>query len=386
MKTRNIVLLGSTGSIGKNALKVIASNRDRFKLISLAAGENIGLLKKQIVEFQPDCISVKLKRDADILKKIFPDKKIFFGGQGLEELVGDERADTVIAAINGTSALEATMIAIRNNRRICLANKETLVAAGEMINRELSRSRAELIPIDSEQSAIFQSIGCNKKESIRKVILTASGGPFHNRDENFSNISLREALRHPTWSMGKKITLDSATLMNKALEIIETFYLFGLKKEQIDVVVHPQSIVHSLVEFVDSSLIAQLSIPDMKIPILYSLTFPERGHFESRKFSLAELQELNFYAVDRKRFKSIEMAYYVLEKGKNSGAVLNAANEVAAGYFLKEMIKFADIFNVVEKILYQEKFYPVRTLSDLMESIEQTKNKTIDLIERRMRK
>jgi 1-deoxy-D-xylulose-5-phosphate reductoisomerase len=376
MKTRNIVLLGSTGSIGKNALKVIASNRDRFKLISLAAGENIGLLKKQIVEFQPDCISVKLKRDADILKKIFPDKKIFFGGQGLEELVGDERADTVIAAINGTSALEATMVAIRNNRRICLANKETLVAAGEMINRELSRSRAELIPIDSEQSAIFQSIGCNKKESIRKVILTASGGPFHNRDENFSN----------TWSMGKKITLDSATLMNKALEIIETFYLFGLKKEQIDVVVHPQSIVHSLVEFVDSSLIAQLSIPDMKIPILYSLTFPERGHFESRKFSLAELQELNFYAVDRKRFKSIEMAYYVLEKGKNSGAVLNAANEVAAGYFLKEMIKFADIFNVVEKILYQEKFYPVRTLSDLMESIEQTKNKTIDLIERRMRK
>jgi 1-deoxy-D-xylulose-5-phosphate reductoisomerase len=386
MKTRNIVLLGSTGSIGKNALKVIASNRDRFKLISLAAGENIGLLKKQIVEFQPDCISVKLKRDADILKKIFPDKKIFFGGQGLEELVGDERADTVIAAINGTSALEATMVAIRNNRRICLANKETLVAAGEMINRELSRSRAELIPIDSEQSAIFQSIGCNKKESIRKVILTASGGPFHNRDENFSNISLREALWHPTWSMGKKITLDSATLMNKALEIIETFYLFGLKKEQIDVVVHPQSIVHSLVEFVDSSLIAQLSIPDMKIPILYSLTFPERGHFESRKFSLAELQELNFYAVDRKRFKSIEMAYYVLEKGKNSGAVLNAANEVAAGYFLKEMIKFADIFNVVEKILYQEKFYPVRTLSDLMESIEQTKNKTIDLIERRMRK
>jgi len=384
MKSKNIALLGSTGSIGRNSLDVIDANRDRFRLVAIAAGENIKLLQEQIKFFNPDRISVKYKNDADRLKNLFPDKKFYYGDRGIEEIVSDNGIDTVISAISGTSSLAATIISIRNNQRICLANKETLVAAGELINFELSRSRAELIPIDSEQSAIFQSIGANKKEYLKRVILTASGGPFFRRSKReFSQISVKEALTHPTWSMGTKITLDSATLMNKALEIIETHYLFNLNKDQIDVVIHPQSIVHSMVEFIDSSLIAQLSWPDMRIPILYSLSYPERIFFESKGLNLSDLKKLDFYPVDTDKFRSIELAYYVLEMKKNAGAVFNAANEVAAESFLKEEISFNDIFDVVETVLHGEKFYPIHSLDDLDETIKDTKNKTTNYIKRR---
>jgi 1-deoxy-D-xylulose-5-phosphate reductoisomerase len=384
MKSKNIALLGSTGSIGRNSLDVIDANRDRFRLVAIAAGENIKLLQEQIKFFNPDRISVKYKNDADRLKNLFPDKKFYYGDHGIEEIVSDNGIDTVISAISGTSSLAATIISIRNNQRICLANKETLVAAGELINFELSRSRAELIPIDSEQSAIFQSIGANKKEYLKRVILTASGGPFFRRSKReFSQISVKEALTHPTWSMGTKITLDSATLMNKALEIIETHYLFNLNKDQIDVVIHPQSIVHSMVEFIDSSLIAQLSWPDMRIPILYSLSYPERIFFESKGLNLSDLKKLDFYPVDTDKFKSIELAYYVLEMKKNAGAVFNAANEVAAESFLKEEISFNDIFDVVETVVHSEKFYPIHSLDDLDETIKDTKNKTTNYIKRR---
>lgn len=384
MKLKNIALLGSTGSIGRNSLDVIDANRDRFRLAAIAAGENIKLLQEQIKFFNPDRISVKYKKDADRLKNLFPDKKFYYGDRGIEEIVSDNGIDTVISAISGTSSLAATIISIRNNQRICLANKETLVAAGELINFELSRSRAELIPIDSEQSAIFQSIGANKKEYLKRVILTASGGPFFRRSKReFSQISVKEALTHPTWSMGTKITLDSATLMNKALEIIETYYLFNLNKDQIDVVIHPQSIVHSMVEFIDSSLIAQLSWPDMRIPILYSLSYPERIFFENKGLNLSDLKKLDFYPVDTDKFRSIELAYYVLEMKKNAGAVFNAANEVAAESFLKEEISFNDIFDVVETVLHGEKFYPIHSLADLDETIKDTKNKTTNYIKRR---
>ncbi len=384
MKSKNIALLGSTGSIGRNSLDVIDANRDRFRLVAIAAGENIKLLQEQIKFFNPDRISVKYKKDADRLKNLFPDKEFYYGDRGIEEIVSDNGIDTVISAISGTSSLAATIISIRNNQRICLANKETLVAAGELINFELNRSRAELIPIDSEQSAIFQSIGANKKEYLRRVILTASGGPFFRRNKReFSQISVKEALTHPTWSMGTKITLDSATLMNKALEIIETYYLFNLNKDQIDVVIHPQSIVHSMVEFIDSSLIAQLSWPDMRIPILYSLSFPERMFFENKGLNLSDLKKLDFYPVDTDKFRSIELAYYVLDMKKNAGAVFNAANEVATESFLKEEISFNDIFDVVETVLHDEKFYPIRSLDDVEETIRDTKNKTANYIKRR---
>ncbi len=382
---RNIAILGSTGSIGKNVLDVIASHKDKFRLVSIACGENIDLLIKQVNDFSPEKISTKSKKDAEKIKSIFPDKKVFYGNEGLMEVALDKRVDTMISAINGTTSLEVTIESIRNNHRICLANKETLVVAGELINRELDNSNAELIPIDSEQSAIFQCIIPHKKEFIKNVILTASGGPFFERDkESFSSITVQDALSHPTWSMGTKITIDSATLMNKALEIIEAFYLFKLKKEQIDVIIHPQSIVHSMVEFIDSSIIAQLSVPDMRIPILYSLSYPERIESRIKCLSFSDIKRLEFFEKDVEKFSSIEMAYYALEKGKNAGAVLNTANEVAVESFLNGEIRFDEIFKVVEGILYNEKFYQIDSISNINETIEEIKRKTINYIKRRI--
>lgn len=387
METRHITLLGSTGSIGTSALKVIALNPDRFQLVGLAAGRNIKRLIEQIGRFDPPLVSVREKKDRDRLKQSFPEKRILWGNQGLEELVSDPRVDTVIASIDGTDALSATMVAIENNLRICLANKETLVVAGDLINRALRKSRSEIIPVDSEQSAIFQAIGSSKPEYIKRIILTASGGPFFRLPKReFPRITVRQALDHPTWQMGTKITLDSATLMNKALEIIEAYHLFRVEGHQIEPVIHPQSIVHSMVEFIDSSLIAQMSWPDMKIPILYSLTHPERSHFPGRNLDLGELKRLEFHPVDRNKFSSIEMAYRVLEAGGNAGAVFNTANEVAADFFLEEKISFNEIFDVVEHMLAGETFYPVHTLDDLNQTIGETKQKTIHYIQRRLSK
>ncbi len=390
---RNIALLGSTGSIGRNTLDVIAQNRDTFKLISIAAGESMGLLEKQIHDFSPVIVSVKNKQDAKKLHKKFPGQKIYYGSDGLLEAVSHKAVDTMVSAINGTTALEATLESIKNNHRLCLANKETLVAAGELINRKLKESNAELIPIDSEQSAIFQSIGLNNRAFVKRIILTASGGPFFkgvapptqmgNTKGPFESITVKDALAHPTWSMGAKITIDSATLMNKGLEIIEAFFLFQLEKEQIDVIIHPQSIIHSMVEFIDTSIIAQLSAADMRLPILYSLSFPRRIPFKTKPLNFSELQKLEFFEVDTRTFTSIRMARDVLKEGKNSGAVLNAANEVAVDYFLREKISFKDIFTVVEEIFYKEKFYPIDSIEDINETIKNTKDKTIDFLKRK---
>lgn len=378
---RNIALLGSTGSIGRNSLEVIKRNRDKFQLISISAGENLDLLVRQVEEFQPDIISVKNRDHSDKLKHLFPEKKIYYGAEGILEVVSDDRVDTMISAITGTIALEATLESIKNNHRICLANKETLVAAGSLINEKLETSKSDLIPIDSEQSAIFQSIGINHRDFIKKVILTASGGPFFRRTrEEFSSITVKEALKHPTWAMGTKITIDSATLMNKALEVIEAYYLFKLKKEQVDVIIHPQSIIHSMVEYIDSSIIAQLSIPDMRIPILYSLSYPDRVSFNKEKLDFSKLRKLEFFEVDREKFDSINLAYYVLEQGKNSGAVFNAANEVAVDYFLKEKITFEEIFSIVREILYKETFHPITSIEDIRDTIRHTRKKTEEFI------
>jgi 1-deoxy-D-xylulose-5-phosphate reductoisomerase len=315
------------------------------------------------------------------------------------ELIAEPGVDTMVSAIDGTTALEATLASIKKNHRLCLANKETLVAAGELINEAIDHSHAEILPVDSEQSAIFQCLGTQARlpepamesfcggpglaDSVKRVILTASGGPFFKQSkETFPRITIKEALAHPTWSMGTKITIDSATLMNKALEIIEAFFLFRLKKEQIDVIIHPQSIIHSMVEFIDSSVIAQLSVPDMKLPILYSLSYPQRINLPGQALDFPSLKMLEFFEVDRERFPSIPMAYHALEQGKNAGAVLNAANEVAVDYFLQEKITFNDIFTVVEEIFYHETFYPLHSVDDVNESIEQTKQKTHDYVKK----
>jgi len=380
---RNLAILGSTGSIGRNTLEVIRQNRDCFNVLGLAAGDNIELLEKQAREFSAEVVCVRDKRHADKLRALFPQKKICFSDQGLVDTVCHPGVDTVVSAITGTAGLPATLAAIKNNQRLCLANKETLVAAGELINRELEKSSADMIPIDSEQSAIFQGIGSNRKNFIKKIILTASGGPFFLKSKQaFSGITIKEALAHPTWSMGRKITIDSATLMNKALEIIEAYHLFRLRPGQIDVVIHPQSIIHSMVEFIDSSVMAQLSQPDMRIPILYSLTYPERIRFDGRGLDFPALQRLEFFPVDREKFSSIEMADYVLEQGKNAGAVFNAANEVAVEYFLQEKISFNQIFSVVAEILYRQELYEIRSVEDVNETINTVKKKTEDYIDK----
>ena len=379
---KNIVVLGSTGSIGRNTLAVLGENKKLFRLLGLVAGANSQLLGQQISEFDPPLISVKSKKHAQELRKQYPGKKIFFGEEGLLEIVSQPQVDYVIAAITGTIALAATLQSIRLKRRLCLANKETLVAAGELINRELSASRAEIIPIDSEQSAIFQCLASSPLQQVRRVILTASGGPFFkDTQRDFAAIRVEEALAHPTWSMGKKITIDSATLMNKALEIIEAHHLFKLRPEQIEVLIHPQSVVHSMVEFVDSAILAQLGIPDMKLPILYSLSYPERVNSHLPYLDLAQQQPLEFFKVDNLRFTSITMAYDVLKQGQNAGAVFNTANETAVEYFLANKITFKDIFAIVGHMLAGWDFRPIQTLADVQETISLTRIKTVEHIE-----
>ncbi|MEI6614854.1 MAG: 1-deoxy-D-xylulose-5-phosphate reductoisomerase [Chrysiogenales bacterium] len=384
---KNILVLGSTGSIGRSTLAVLAQNKKMFRLLGLAAGANSQLLGQQISEFDPLLISVKSKKHAQELRKQYPGKKIFFGEEGLAEIVSQPQIDYVVAAITGTTALAATLQCIRLNLRLCLANKETLVAAGELIYRELSTSRAEIIPIDSEQSAIFQCLASSPLQQVRRVILTASGGPFFKDSQrDFAAIRVEEALAHPTWSMGKKITIDSATLMNKALEIIEAHHLFKLRPDQIEALIHPQSIVHSMVEFVDSAILAQLGIPDMKLPILYALSYPERASSPWPSLDLTQQQPLEFFKVDTRRFTSIAMAYDVLKQGQNAGAVLNTANETAVEFFLANKIPFKDIFAIVSHMLARWDFRPIQTLADVQETMALARIKTVEHIENEVMK
>ncbi len=385
--TKNIVLLGSTGSIGRSALAVLRENPERFRLIGLAAGSNTQLLEKQIREFEPRAVSVKSRKHARELQEKFPHNKMFFGAEGLQEIVSLPGADCVIAAISGTAGLPATVQAIRLKRRLCLANKETLVAAGDLINREIAAAGAEIIPIDSEQSAIFQCLAAAPRQYVRRVMLTASGGPFfRDKHRDLALISVEEALAHPTWSMGKKITIDSATLMNKALEIIEAHHLFHLGHEQIEVLIHPQSVVHSLVEFIDSSVLAQLGVADMKLPILYSLGYPERLAGSCPQLDLPGLGQLEFFPPDRRRFPSVQMAYDVLRQGQNAGAVFNTANEVAVEFFLAGKISFTAIFSVVGHMLDKGDYRPLHDMDDVQETISLTRTKTIEHIENEVMK
>jgi len=384
IEKRTIAVLGSTGSIGINALEVIGSYPKLFKVAGLAAGNNLDLLRKQVRAFAPRSISVRESRDARALAAEFPRCRVFDGKDGLMQMVMMEEVDTVVLAVPGTDALAATLAAIGRGLRLCLANKEAMVAAGGLINRALENSVATIIPVDSEHSAIYQSLADNPRRAVRRIILTASGGPFFRLPEKkFSRIDPREALSHPVWEMGRKITIDSATLMNKALEMIEAQYLFHLAADQIDVLIHPQSIVHSLVEYIDSSVIAQLGLPDMKLPILYSLTAPGRLESAYPSLNLGEVSRLDFYPPDSEKFRSLRMARRVLSEGKNSGAVFNAANEVAVEAFLEDRISFANIFDIVEEILYNSEFEEIGSLEQLEDSINRTKSRSGELIRRK---
>lgn len=368
---KKISILGSTGSIGVNALDVIGSHPDKFKVVGLAAGENYELLLSQIERFKPKIASLFNKTGADKLKQRLHDKKIKItsGIDGAIEVAVLDDADIVISAIVGSAGLIPTLSAIKSGKTIALANKETLVMAGEIIMRELGSGRNRIIPMDSEHSAIFQALSGEKNKNIRKLILTASGGPFRNLPiEQFKNITPDDALRHPNWRMGQKVTIDSATLMNKGLEVIEAKWLFDVPAENIEVLVHPQSIIHSLVEFVDGSVIAQLGIPDMRIPISYALNYPDRLENSLPSLDLSHIKNLSFEKPDTEKFPCLGLAFDALKTGKTMPAVLNAANEAAVNAFLDSEISFNGIPETIKKTMDSHEAGAVHEISDILKA------------------
>jgi 1-deoxy-D-xylulose-5-phosphate reductoisomerase len=355
MKNKKISILGSTGSIGKNVLKVAAGFPEHFTVVGLTAGWNIDLLREQVEAFSPLMVSVAEKETAEKLKTFLPVSsrtEIVWGQEGNEQVASLQDADMVVSAIVGAAGLLPTLAAIRSGKDIALANKETLVMAGRLIMDEVRKQQVRLLPIDSEHSAIAQALEAGRKEDVARIILTASGGPFLNLDkESLWQVTPEQALLHPNWDMGRKISIDSATLMNKGLEVIEAHWLFDVPLEKIEVLVHPQSIVHSLVEFVDGSVVAQLGIPDMRVPISYALSYPERLPTGLSRLNLTECSNLSFLEPDTQRFPALHTAFEACRIGGCMPAVLNAANEVAVAAFLDGKLRFPQISKAVAETM-----------------------------------
>ena len=347
---KKILLLGSTGSIGVSTLDVLKKFQDKFEVFALTVNSNIDLLENQIEEFKPKFVVIREKEKAEEFKsKCNFQCTILSGEEGLVEVTKNGDYDILVSSLVGFAGLIPTIESIKRGKRIALANKETLVAAGELVMNLAQKYNSEIIPVDSEHSAIFQSLVGESTESIEKLLITASGGPFRKHTvEELNNVTVEQALNHPNWDMGSKITIDSATMMNKGLEVIEAHWLFNLGKDKIDVVIHPQSIIHSMVEFVDKSIKAQLSLPDMKLPIQYALSYPERWPSEFVKTDFPSLKELTFYEPDIKKFKCLKLAYDVMEQGGTTPCILNAANEIAVEKFLNRDIGFTQIPDLID--------------------------------------
>jgi 1-deoxy-D-xylulose-5-phosphate reductoisomerase len=368
---KKIALLGSTGSIGQQTLDVITNNPDLFAVEVLTANNNADLLIEQAIKFRPNVVIISNEEKYSRVKEALSSYpiKIYSGCDAIAQVVEMGSVDTVVTAMVGFSGLQPTIRAVKAGKQICLANKETLVVAGDLITRLAIENRSEIIPIDSEHSAIFQCLVGEAEDSVEKIILTCSGGPFHGKTaEQLSKVTLKEALKHPKWEMGAKITIDSATLMNKGFEVIEAKWLFGLKPEQIEVVVHPQSIIHSMVQFCDGSIKAQLGIPDMKMPIQFALGYPVRVKNSIPRFSFADCSTFTFTTPDTKNFRNLALSYEALHKGGNLACVLNAANEVSVKAFLNEKISFADIAVINEQIMGQIHFVIHPELDDYIAS------------------
>jgi 1-deoxy-D-xylulose-5-phosphate reductoisomerase len=350
---KNVFISGSSGSIGVNTLNVIRKFPGQFCISVLTVNTSSKLLLQQINEFKPAAVVVKDKSAAESIKHQIPDDcKLLTGEEGLMTAALEAEYDIFVGAMVGYAGLAPTIEAIKRGKRIALANKETLVVAGEVVNHFCKEYRAEIIPIDSEHSAIYQCLVGENINEVEKLILTASGGPFLNKDKSFFELAtVDEALNHPNWNMGSKITIDSATMMNKGLEVIEAKWLFGLPVNKIDVVIHPQSIVHSMVQFRDGSIKAQLGLPDMKLPIQYALTYPERLENDFERTDMPSIGKLNFYEPDFEKFECLKLAFDVLEKGGTAPCILNAANEIAVEKFLNREIKFSRIPIMIEKAL-----------------------------------
>ena len=351
---RTIALLGSTGSIGMSTLDLVRQFPERFKVDGLVAGENLKRLVSQIREFAPRCVAIKNEQDIPRLRELLGKNRVevLHGEQGATAVSTAHEVDVVVAAIVGGAGLLPTLAAVRAGKEVALANKEALVMAGEIFVSTAKQKGVRLLPVDSEHSAIFQCLQGNRQDEVDKLILTASGGPFLRTPLKLLNrATVAQALKHPNWKMGRKITIDSATMMNKGLEVVEARWEFGMDPEQIDVVIHPQSVVHSMVRYQDGSIIAQLGIPDMRIPIAYALTYPHRLKGGWKALDLTQHGELNFLPVDSKRFPALRLAYAALKEGGTMSAVLNAANEVAVAAFLERKVGFRDIHRIIDKTM-----------------------------------
>ena len=350
---QRLAVLGSTGSIGTQTLDIVRRYGDRFEITTLSAHSNWKKLVEQAVEFTPDNVVIADKTHYTAVRDALADHpvKVYAGSDALEQVVCSEQVDTVVMALVGYSGLFPTVSALKHGKKVALANKECLVVAGEIVTRLSAEHRAPSIPVDSEHSAIFQCL-TGEHSAVEKVILTASGGPFlHRPAEELERVSVEEALNHPSWCMGAKVTIDSASLMNKGFEVIEARWLFGLRPEQIDVVIHPRSVIHSMVQFGDGAVKAQIGTPDMHLPIQYALTFPQRLPLQGPRIDFCKLGCLEFFEPDPMRFPNLALAFECLRRGGNAGAVLNAANEVAVAAFLDRKIRFTDIARINEETL-----------------------------------
>ena len=375
-KIKNIAILGSTGSIGKQTIEVILNFPDLFNITVLTANNNSALLIQQARIVMPNIVVIVNKTKYSEVKEALSDLpiKVLSGKNSLEEVVCLDNIDIVLTALVGFSGLKPTISAIKANKKIALANKETLVVAGELINSLCEKNKSTIYPVDSEHSAIFQCLVGEKENPIEKIYLTASGGPFLNKKrEELLSITKKEALKHPNWDMGAKITIDSSTLMNKGLEVIEAKWLFNLSVEQIDVIVHPQSIIHSIVQFEDGSMKAQLGLPDMKLPIQYALGFPKRIKNDFKRFDFMKYPDFSFQKADLKTFKNLSLAYSAIKKGGNNPCVLNAANEVAVDAFLKNKIGFLNMSDLIANCLEKITFVANPSLEDYLETDQETK-------------
>jgi len=380
---KRIAIFGSTGSIGSQALEVIASNPGSFSVEVLTAHTNDELLIEQALKFNPNIVVIVDEKKYLKVKEALASTsiKVFAGEKALEEVAAMDCYDLMLAAIVGYAGLKPTLKAISNGKGIALANKETLVIAGDIVMRKAVENRVPVIPVDSEHSAIFQCLVGETRNKIEKVILTASGGPFLGRKPNYLvNVKREHALQHPNWNMGVKITIDSATLMNKGLEMIEAKWLFNLKPDQIRVIIHPQSIIHSLVQFEDGSLKAQMGLPDMKLPIQYALSFPKRIANDFPRYDFKKVSTLTFEEPDIKTFRNLPLAMEALNKGGNLPCVMNAANEIAVYAFLRNRINFLDMTDLIEKTMVQIPFIEKPTLEDYFESDAEARNFAADII------
>ncbi len=380
---KKLSILGSTGSIGTQTLDIVKNNPKEFKIIGLTTNKNIELLKKQIIEFKPEAVAVMDKESADLLKEK-ADINVYSGIDGIIKIAKLNNSDTVVNALVGSIGVLPTIEAIKSKKNIALANKETLVTAGSIVMDEIKKNKVSLMPIDSEHSAIFQCLNGENSNDVNKITITASGGPFRTfSKEQMENVTAKDALKHPTWKMGNKITIDSATLMNKGFEVIETHWLYGIDYSKIDVVVHPQSIIHSLVEFKDNSVLAQLGFPNMKIPIQYALSYPKRLTMNSKQLNLAEIKKLDFENPDFERFPCLKYAYEAGKTGGTMSAVLNAANEVAVYAFLDGKIKYLDIAKIIAKAMEMHKTIKNPRLNEILNTDLETRKKTEEMIEKK---